>query len=302
MSRRLAAGTALVAALSILATIPSPIAAKAAPLPRRLFQAVISGGQAGPTGAVNVTVNTNNTGTLDATITTLQPSTTYALAVYQGTCAQPRIVAKLPGLKTDATGFGKRTATFAAKTGSAIWSAASAGSLAIRVSAGSDVHCAPLTFPTATRIAIPGLGIDLPVVIQRGNAFPYCNVAMYLSWMSQPGEPGPTFIYAHARAGMFLPLLNASTVANGKSLIGKTVRVWTSGNLLHTYKITDVRRHQYVFPSFNPASEQLWLQTSEGPYGTDNKLIVMAKPVSTVVSTASEAQPQPHPVKCGLYG
>jgi len=63
-----------------------------------------------------------------------------------------------------------------------------------------------------------------------------------------------------------------------------------------------VLRHQYVFPTFNPATEQLWLQTSEGPYGTDNKLIVVAKRVSVVAATAAEAQPTPHPVACGVYG
>ena len=60
--------------------------------------------------------------------------------------------------------------------------------------------------------------------------YPYCNVAMYMKTLYQPGEPGITSIYAHARKGMFLPLLNHSKVNNGASMIGKLVYVYTTGS------------------------------------------------------------------------
>ena len=61
----------------------------------------------------------------------------------------------------------------------------------------------------ATRVRVAGLDIDLAVV--RGNAgYPYCNVAMYLPSLSQPGFGQATYLYAHAREGMFLPLLRTN--------------------------------------------------------------------------------------------
>ena len=35
-----------------------------------------------------------------------------------------------------------------------------------------------------------------------------------------PRTPGVSLIYAHARRGMFLPLLSRSKISNGASLIG----------------------------------------------------------------------------------
>ena len=110
-------------------------------------------------------------------------------------------------------------------------------------------------FPLATRVAVPGLGIDLPVVLQNGHASPSCDAAMYLQGLSQPGEAGVTFLYAHARTGMFLPLLTASLVNNGSRMIGMKVYVWTSDSHLYTYQITQVRRHQYVIPDIWSSSD-----------------------------------------------
>ena len=74
---------------------------------------------------------------------------------------------------------------------------------------------------------IPRYDIDLAVV-KGPNGYPYCNVAMYMRSLYQPTEPGVTFIYAHARTGMFLPLLNASKKNDGAAMIGKMVYVYTS--------------------------------------------------------------------------
>ena len=138
--------------------------------------------------------------------------------------------------------------------------------------------------------------INLPVV--RGpNGYPYCNVAMYMRSLYQPTEPGVTFIYAHARTGMFLPLLNASKRNDGAAMIGKVVYVYTSKSMRYTYKITKVRRHvRDISSALKITDERLWLQTSEGPNSTYPKLIVVAERVaSTTVSydgRAPEGAPQ----------
>ena len=122
---------------------------------------------------------------------------------------------------------------------------------------------------------------------------------MYLRELSQPGEAGVTFIYAHARKGMFLPLLERSKINNGASLLGMTVKVWTSNNLVTTYQITKVRRHVTTFGNaFDLETQQLWIQTSEGPRGTVGKLIVVAKRIGVEAAT-QEAAPVARPVTCG---
>jgi sortase (surface protein transpeptidase) len=150
----------------------------------------------------------------------------------------------------------------------------------------------------ATRIAIPSLKIDLPV-IKPGAGYPLCNVAMYIQEISQPREAGVTLIYAHARTGMFLPLLERSRINNGASLIGATIRVWTSNDLVSTYMITKVRRHVTTLDGiFGVGTEQLWIQTSEGPRGTVGKLIVVAKRTGYEAADHEAAHPTPLPVVC----
>lgn len=154
----------------------------------------------------------------------------------------------------------------------------------------------------ATRVRIAALGIDLPVVAPPpgDNAYPYCNVAMYLTSLGQPGQGRATYLYAHARTGMFLPLLDASLVQNGKSMLGMVVEVWTSDNQRFLYDITEVRRHQTdLADAANATSEQLWLQTSEGPKGTVPKLQVVAEPLSQEAADPADAHPVAKPLVCG---
>ena len=154
----------------------------------------------------------------------------------------------------------------------------------------------------ATRVRIAALKIDLPVVAPPpgNNAYPYCNVAMYLTSLGQPGGGGATYLYAHARTGMFLPLLDASLVQNGKSMIGMVVEVWTSDNQRFLYAINEVRRHQTdLTDAANAKSEQLWLQTSEGPKGTVPKLQVVAEPLSQEAADPADAHPVARPLVCG---
>ena len=60
----------------------------------------------------------------------------------------------------------------------------------------------------ATRVVIPALKIDLPIVKPSGGSstYPQCNVAMYIKELHQPGQGGATYLYAHARDGMFGPI------------------------------------------------------------------------------------------------
>jgi len=160
------------------------------------------------------------------------------------------------------------------------------------------------TFPpdrVATRIVIRRLGIDLPVMLQTDNygLFPLCDVALYQPVMGQPGEGRATYIYAHAREGMFLPLLTASERNNGASLIGVTVEVYTSDDWRFVYTISQVRRHQTsLADAINDKTEQLWLQTSEGPHGTIPKLQVVADYLSSDRTDPVAAHPAAHPRIC----
>lgn len=146
------------------------------------------------------------------------------------------------------------------------------------------------------------MGIDLPVVKPPpgSTTYPLCNVAMYIQNLSQPGLPGSTYIYAHARVGMFLPLLDASKIDNGASMVGMLVQVWTNDNRYWLYEITQVRRHQLTLTDALAAKDQeLWLQTSEGPHGTPGKLQIVAMPLSNGAADPKEANPTPHPLVCG---
>jgi hypothetical protein len=160
----------------------------------------------------------------------------------------------------------------------------------------------------ATRIVIASLDIDLPVISRdrrvRGQGpdqYPPCDVALYHTAFQQPGEPGTTYLYAHARSGMFLPLLRASERRDGASLIGSLVQVYTADDREHVYQITQVKRHALDFSlAFDapPDAQQLILQTSEGPRGTIPKLQVLAEPVEVLASTRAEARPRARPRAC----
>jgi hypothetical protein len=155
----------------------------------------------------------------------------------------------------------------------------------------------------ATRVRIAKLGIDLPVV--KGNSgYPYCNVAMYLAALSQPGFGKATYLYAHAREGMFLPLLRTK----GRAQRGLDVEVWTSDDMRFIYEISEVFRHvpydQGLDQAAAATTEQLWLQTSEGPHPPPGqppgpKTQVLAMFVSAGPASHDAAHPKPHPVVCG---
>ena len=148
---------------------------------------------------------------------------------------------------------------------------------------------------------VAALDIDLPVVKPPAvDAYPLCDVAEYIQQLGQPGEGRATYLYAHARTGMFLPILDASLVQNGKSMLGMVVEVWTSDDQRFLYEITEVRRHQLDLDDALAArTEELWLQTSEGPKGTPGKTQVLALPISQEAADHADAHPKPKPVVCG---
>lgn len=173
---------------------------------------------------------------------------------------------------------------------------------------------APTTFvgrAVATRVVIPALKIDVPVV--KGNdGYPYCDVAMYIKELGQPGENRATYISAHARDGMFGPIYELAIPGrNGKKMLGMIVEVFTSDNRLHLYEIREVRLHQLDLDDAQAAtSDELWLQTSEGPClerngngectkSTPGKTQLRALPISVGDADPKDAHPKAKPVACG---
>ncbi len=152
----------------------------------------------------------------------------------------------------------------------------------------------------ATRIEVPALSIDLPIVTSPPNeAFPLCNVAEYMTLdkvLAYPGLPQATYIYAHAQKGMFLTLLTASRVSNGDAMYGMLAVVYTDDNQRHIYKISEVIRGVSPSPSSldrpsGATTDQLWLQTSEGPKETSTKLQVVAQPIGVLAASQADAHP-----------
>ena len=156
----------------------------------------------------------------------------------------------------------------------------------------------------ATRVVVEALGIDLPIIKPRGNSstYPQCNVALYIQELSQPGSGRATYLYAHARDGMFGPIYERAILKKSggpKSMIGMVVQVYTSDDLLYEYAVTEVRLHQLTLDdAINATTDQLWLQTSEGPKGTPGKTQLLALPLITLPADHKAAHPTPHPVNC----
>jgi hypothetical protein len=158
----------------------------------------------------------------------------------------------------------------------------------------------------ATRVRIPLLKIDLPVIRPKGgpNAYPQCNVAMYIEdpRLHQPGQGGATYLYAHARPGMFEPILLRATEGKSggpESMIDMPVFVYTSDDQLFTYVVQEVLLHQLTLTrAQQAATEELWLQTSEGPKNTPGKTQLRATLLDVVPVDHAAAHPIPKPVDC----
>jgi hypothetical protein len=294
-SPRLLALVALVVALSTVGTSTALGASV-----KRTWSASI--GTSGANGSTQIYGYTTGTGFITTSLKAMGPSRTWSIGVHRGTCASlgSRIFS-LGYVKTSPDGTASVNHTLTSSRMSAIWKATwDYRAVALRLVSGSSVRCATYGFARATRVVVVGMGIDLPVV-EGPRSTLYCNVAMYTRELSQPGEPGVTLLYAHARTGMFLPLLTASRTNNGASMIGRTVRVYTSTSRYYTYRITQVKRHQTSIQSaFGVSTSRvLWLQTSEGPYSTSTKLVVVATQTGgPYAASYAASHPTPRPRSC----
>lgn len=148
---------------------------------------------------------------------------------------------------------------------------------------GSPVASVPAVTPTPAipdgyRIKIVRLAIDLPIVegdIERDAIRQQTpeNVALHLPGSALPGDGSNTYLYAHARRGMFL------TLWSGR--VGDVVVIVTPvGGELH-YVVSEV--HPRVDPTdvswvARTTGERLTLQTSTGPNPGDPRFVVVAVP------------------------
>ena len=155
-----------------------------------------------------------------------------------------------------------------------------------------------------SRVAMPGIGIDLPVIsgdVQPPPSYPFCDVAAYVTRFNQPYETGVTYISAHAQKGMFLPLLQSERADDGQDLIGHEIDVYTSDGGMFVYKVDQIVEHATDYSIINsiPLNQhELILQTSEGPYGTIEKMQVVASLQSQTTVALQDANPVPHPRDC----
>lgn len=153
--------------------------------------------------------------------------------------------------------------------------------VATSASAGPSSTRDPRTpIPNGYRVQIPRLRIDLPVAegdIARDidqQRTPE-NAAFHLPGTSIPGLGSNTYIYAHARAGMFLSLWDAK--------VGDVVWVSTPDLRALKYVVSEV--HPRVAPgdvAWVQATngERLTLQTSTGPDPSDPRFVVVAVPAT----------------------
>ncbi len=159
----------------------------------------------------------------------------------------------------------------------------------------------------ATRVVVPALKIDLPI-IPGNNGYPLCNVAMYLDDLGKPlrdlgrpGRDGATYLFSHARDGMFGPIYRlAIEKGTPRKMLGMVVQVYTDDAKVYLYEIREVRLHQTSLDdAISATSQELWLQTSEGPRGTKGKTQVRALPISVGDAGYKESHPKAKPVACG---
>lgn len=250
-------------------------------------------------GTTTIRAYTNGAGMIQYSLSGMRPSATYKVYIRYGTCARLGSVAvQLPATYSSSAGIVSRSVSLSRAKMSWIWYAARKSTFVVRLVSGTSVRCAQFGYAHATRVRVAALGIDLPVI--RGTSgYPPCRVALFLAAVAQPREPGITFLFAHARTGMFLPLLTRWKADHGASMIGHTIQVWTSDNYVVTYKITKFRvTSNATAGAMSLTYERLWLQTSTGPNTSYPKLIVEAARVSTVKTTYAASHPAAHPISC----
>lgn len=139
---------------------------------------------------------------------------------------------------------------------------------------GSPLLTAPLPSVVATRIVIPRLEIDLPVVEGDGIDAPLHQAAHYpgSSW---PGGGSNIYLYAHARQNDFQPLWDAE--------LGDRIFLEVEDGSDRIYEVTEIRPDVPwdALEVLDPTpSEQLTLQTCTGTEPTDPRFLVIAVPAA----------------------
>lgn len=132
--------------------------------------------------------------------------------------------------------------------------------------------------PPGYRIKIQRIAIDLPIAegdVERDTVRQETpnNFAFHLPGTALPGDRGNSYIYAHARTGMFLTLWNAR--------VGDEVVIVTPDARELRYTVSEV--HPRVEPAdvswaARTATERVTLQTSTGPNPGDPRFVVVALP------------------------
>jgi len=174
------------------------------------------------------------------------------------------------------TGFAPRSTAVVAATATADRSPSpNVGATAVAPSP-SPTPLPPI--PNGYRIQIPRLAIDLQLRegdIERDTVDQQTpeNYAFHLPGTSIPGAGANSYIYAHARVGMFLSLWNVR--------LGDVVWINTPDGRALKYVVSEI--HPRVPPSdvtwaAPSPPERLTLQTSTGPNPGDPRFVVIALP------------------------
>lgn len=134
---------------------------------------------------------------------------------------------------------------------------------------------APVAFD-GMRVRVARLGIDLPLLYGdtvRDTVLGSTpnDAAFLLPTSAAPGGGGNSYVYAHARAGMFLALWNAR--------LGDVVEVIGPSSEVRRYVVTEI--HPRVVPTdvrytMPAGGERITLQTSTGPHDADPRFVVVA--------------------------
>ncbi|HUQ41715.1 MAG TPA: sortase [Candidatus Limnocylindrales bacterium] len=167
----------------------------------------------------------------------------------------------------------------AAPTPTASASVAAAASSAVPSPATTRPARTPLPpMPDGWRVQVPRLGIDLAILegdIERDTVQLKTpeNYAFHLPGTAIPGTGANSYIYAHARVGMFLSLWDAK--------VGDIVWLSSPDGRALKYVVSEVHpripRTEVVWAT--PSSpERVTLQTSTGPNPGDPIFIVVATP------------------------
>lgn len=133
--------------------------------------------------------------------------------------------------------------------------------------------------PDGYRIRMPRLGIDLPIAegdLVRDTVDQQTpeNFAFHFPGTAIPGTFGNSYLYAHARRGMFIDLRYAR--------LGDQVTITTPAGAELNFVVTEI--YPRIPPTetrwIQPAGdERLTLQTSTGPNPSDPRFVVVARRV-----------------------